>query len=91
MIGISMKETLLHQGTTDSYGNLRHMASILVENHSLKPFKQRVLGTYILLESTLSLLAKEGKLLKEISQSDKALRESKVPMDWKVPQMKKCR
>jgi hypothetical protein len=31
------------------------MASILVENHSLKPFKQRVLGTYILLESTLSL------------------------------------
>jgi hypothetical protein len=40
---------------SDSYGNLRHMASILVENHSLKPFQQRVLGTYILLESTLSL------------------------------------
>jgi murein tripeptide amidase MpaA len=72
---------------SDSYGNLRHMASILVENHSLKPFKQRVLGTYILLESTLSLLAKEGKSLKEITQSDKALRESQVPMDWKVPQM----
>ena len=42
---------------SDSYGNLRHMASILVENHSLKPFKQRVLGTYVLLESTLKLLA----------------------------------
>ena len=72
---------------SDSYGNLRHMASILVENHSLKPFKQRVLGTYILLESTLSLLATEGKTLQAISAKDKTLRDSKVPMAWKVPQM----
>ena len=72
---------------SDSYGNLRHMASILVENHSLKPFKQRVLGTYILLESTLSLLATEGKTLQAISTKDKTLRDSKVPMAWKVPQM----
>lgn len=72
---------------SDSYGNLRHMASILVENHALKPFKQRILGTYILLESTLSLLAKEGQSLKKISAADKAIRDSKVPMAWKVPQM----
>ena len=73
---------------SDSYGNCRHMASILVENHSLKPFKQRVLGTYILLESTLKLLAKEGQSLKEITKLDKAIRAAKVPMAWKVPQMK---
>ena len=42
---------------SDSYGNLRHMPTVLVENHSLKPFKQRVLGTYVLLESTLQQLA----------------------------------
>lgn len=72
---------------SDSYGNLRHMASILVENHSLKPFKQRVLGTYILLESTLTLLAQQGQTLKEVSLADKTLRDSKVPMAWKVPQM----
>lgn len=72
---------------SDSYGSLRHMASVLVENHSLKPFRQRVLGTYILLESTLTLLAKEGQNLKEISKSDRALRDVKVPMAWKVPQM----
>ena len=72
---------------SDSYGNLRHMASILVENHSLKPFKQRVLGTYILLESTLTLLAAEGQILKEITNKDKSIRESRVPMAWKVPQM----
>ena len=73
---------------SDSYGNLRHLASILVENHSLKPFKQRVLGTYILLESTLKLLATAGQTLKKITEADKAIRPVKVPMNWKVPQMK---
>ena len=74
---------------SDSYGNLRHMASVLVENHSLKPYKQRVLGTYILLESTLQLLAKEGAALKKITAADKARREDKVPMAWKVSQLSK--
>jgi len=73
---------------SDAYGDLRHMASILMENHSLKPFKQRVLGTYVLLESTMRLLATEGPSLKEITRVDKAKRESKIPLRWKVPQMK---
>ncbi|MEO6252119.1 MAG: M14 family metallopeptidase [Ferruginibacter sp.] len=73
---------------SDSYGDLRHLAAILVENHSLKPYKQRVLGTYVLLESTLKLLATEGKSLKEITKADKAVRVVKFPMAWKVPQMK---
>jgi len=72
---------------SDAYGDLRHMASVLVENHSLKPFKQRVLGTYVLMESTMTVLAKEGKSLKDITQEDKAKRDSSVPMKWKVPQM----
>ena len=73
---------------SDSYGDLRHLAAILVENHSLKPYKQRVLGTYVLLESTLKLLATEGQSLKEITKADKAARIAKFPMAWKVPQMK---
>ena len=72
---------------SDSYGNLRHMASLLVENHSLKSFKQRVLGTYVLLESTLEILATQGKKLKEITAIDKSIRSAKVPLAWKVPQM----
>lgn len=73
---------------SDSYGDLRHLAAILVENHSLKPYKQRVLGTYVLLESTLKLLATAGNSLKEITEKDKAVRAVKIPMAWKVPQMK---
>lgn len=73
---------------SDSYGNLRHMATLLIENHSLKPYKQRVLGTYILLESTLKILAEEGQTLQEITKADKALRSENFPLAWKVPQMK---
>jgi hypothetical protein len=64
------------------------MASILVENHSLKPFKQSVLGTYILLESTLSPLALKDKTYKK--SPNKRTKILQVPMAWKVPQMAKC-
>jgi len=72
---------------SDSYGDLRHMAAILVENHSLKPFKQRVLGTYVLLESTMKILATQGQSLKVLTQKDKSLRAAELPMSFKVPQM----
>ncbi len=71
---------------SDSYGDVRHLAAVLVENHSLKPYKQRVLGTYILLESTLKILATSGQSLKEITQKDKAQRAEKIPAAWKIPQ-----
>ncbi len=70
---------------SDSYGDLRHMASILVENHSLKPFKQRVLGTYILLEATMKVLADEASSLKLNTASDKSKRLNSLPLDWQVP------
>ena len=70
---------------SNCYGDLRHLAAILVENHSLKPYKQRVLGTYVLLESTIKLLASEGQSLKEGIQKDKSRRETKIPIAWKVP------
>ncbi len=72
---------------SDSYGNLRHMPTVLVENHSLKPFKQRVLGTYVLLESTLQQLASQGSTLKAITEQDKAKRQNPLPIAFKVPQM----
>jgi murein tripeptide amidase MpaA len=70
-----------------AYGDARHMASVLVENHSLKPFRQRVLGTYVLLESTLKLLATEGQSLRESTKADRAKRVAQLPMKWQVPQM----
>ena len=33
---------------SNPYGDLRHLPTILVENHSLKPYPQRVLGIYVM-------------------------------------------
>ncbi len=67
---------------SDGYGDLRRMGAVLVENHSLKPYRQRVLGTYVLLESTLRLLASDGAALKAAIASDRALRPSTIVARW---------
>ena len=67
-----------------AYGDLRRLPTVLVENHSLKPFRQRVLGTYVLLESTLKILASEAMSLKAAIATDRALRPSTVDVNWKT-------
>lgn len=67
-----------------AYGDLRRLPTVLVENHSLKPYRQRVLGTYVLLESTLKLLASKGPELKAAIASDRALRPATLPANWKT-------
>ncbi|MBS3796657.1 M14 family metallopeptidase [Pseudoalteromonas sp. BDTF-M6] len=55
---------------SNGWGELRHLPTILVENHSLKPYKQRVLGTYVLLDGAIEALATHGE------QIDKAVADS---------------
>lgn len=64
------------------YGDLRHLPSILVENHSLKPYRQRVLGTYVLLEASLQMLGARGKELQEAIAADQAARPVEIPVSW---------
>ena len=52
------------------YGDYRHLPTVLVENHSLKPYPQRVLGMYVLLESTLRVLAREAASLRAAIAAD---------------------
>jgi len=59
---------------SNGYGDFRHLPTVLVENHSLKPYRQRVLGTYVLLEATLKLLAEQGSVLKLARQADSSAR-----------------
>jgi len=67
-----------------AYGDLRRLPTVLVENHSLKPYRQRVLGTYVLLESTLKTLASEAGSLKAAIAADRALRPKTVNANWKT-------
>ncbi|MFY8275019.1 M14 family metallopeptidase [Pseudoalteromonas sp. SSDWG2] len=55
---------------SNGWGELRHLPTILVENHSLKPYKQRVLGTYVLLDGAIDALAQHSAELQQaIAQS----------------------
>jgi len=67
------------------YGDARHIASILVENHSLKPYDQRVLGTYVFLEQTLRTVGAEAASLREALTTERNRRTASVPLSWKVP------
>ena len=73
---------------SNGYGDARHLPTLLVENHSLKPYRQRVLGTYVLLESTLRTLAKYGKQLRRAVTADRTRQPERVPLTWKVPDAK---
>ena len=67
---------------SNGYGDARHLPTILIENHSLKPFKQRVLGTYVMLEQTLKTVATHGTKLKSAIYEDKYQRQQHVPLTW---------
>ncbi len=67
------------------YGDARHLAVILVENHSLKPYDQRVLGMYVLLEHTLRLIARDAAGLRAATQTERARRAKTIPLAWRVP------
>ena len=67
---------------SNSYGDLRRLPSVLVENHSLKPFKQRVLGTYVFLENVLRILAKDGAELRQAIDKDKSVRNREITLTW---------
>ncbi len=64
-----------------SYGDLRHLPAVLVEDHSLKPYRQRVLGEYVLLAATLRVLASDGAALERAIASDRAAR-GPITLTW---------
>lgn len=67
---------------SSGYGDARHLPTVLVENHSLKPYRQRVLGTYVFLESVMRTLGENGAALREAIRSDRKQRHDEVVLDW---------
>ena len=66
------------------YGDARHLPTILVENHSLKPYDQRVLGTRVFLESTMRVLGQSARDLRKAVEKDRAQRQDPVVLDLAV-------
>jgi len=63
---------------SNGWGSAAHVPTILIENHSLKPHEQRVLGTYVFIEEALRLLAARGGDLRAAIDKDRALRPAEV-------------
>ena len=70
-----------------AYADVRHTPGILVENHSLKPFKQRVLGTRVFLEAVMALLVDKGELLQKAMQADMNRSKKNCTLAWYEPEI----
>lgn len=68
-----------------AYGDLRHLPAVLIENHSLKPFRQRVLGTYVFLEAALKLLTREHQSLEAATEKDCSAQTDSLVLSWIFP------
>jgi hypothetical protein len=68
---------------SQAYGDMIGMASVLIENHSLKPYRQRVLGTYVLIEESMRLLAEHGDHLRRAAAADARERPRTLPAGWR--------
>lgn len=71
---------------SNGYGDARHLPTILIENHSLKPFKQRVLGTYVMLEQSLKTVGDNATALKAAIMADSFRYPTEITLTWKEEQ-----
>jgi murein tripeptide amidase MpaA len=67
---------------SNGYGDVRHLPTVLLENHSLKPYDQRVLGTYVFLESALRVCANSARELRSAIEEDRKRRVPSIPLAW---------
>lgn len=67
---------------SNGYGDARHLPTILIENHSLKPFKQRVLGTYVMLAATLELVGNQATSLRSAIKQDRYRYSDRITLTW---------
>ncbi len=65
------------------YGDFIGVPTVLVENHMLKPYRQRVLGTYVLLEAALKLAGEDAARIVAAKAADRASRPTEMLVRWK--------
>jgi murein tripeptide amidase MpaA len=64
------------------YGDFTSVPTVLVENHMLKPYRQRVLGTYVLLEAALKIAAADAERIAAAKATDRASRPTELLTRW---------
>ncbi|KQQ36255.1 carboxypeptidase [Duganella sp. Leaf126] len=64
------------------YGDFVGIPTVLVENHVMKPYKRRVLGTYVLLEQSLKTVARDSARIAAAKAQDRADRPAQLMVRW---------
>jgi hypothetical protein len=64
------------------YGDFTGVPTVLVENHMLKPYRQRVLGTYVLLEAALKIAGTDAARIAAAKATDRASRPTELLTRW---------
>jgi hypothetical protein len=79
---VGLRESQMPPRFSLGYGDLRHLPSVLIETHSLKPYRQRVLGTLVFLETALRHLGQHAPALRAAIAADQASRPEEVILSW---------
>ncbi|MGI8436647.1 MAG: M14 family metallopeptidase [Chthoniobacterales bacterium] len=69
---------------SNGYGDVRHLPTLLLETHSLKPYEQRVLGTYVYLEGALRVSGNNAGALRKAIEDDRKRRDASVAFSWDI-------
>lgn len=64
------------------YGDAAHIPSVLIENHSLKNYRRRVLGAYVAIESMTRIAIAERDSLRKSAATDRTTRRVDVPLGF---------
>lgn len=65
------------------YGDFIGVPTVLVENHHLKPYRRRVLGSYVLMEAALRLAATDTATIQAAKAKDRASRPAELLTRWR--------
>jgi hypothetical protein len=65
------------------YGDARRLPTVLVELHSLKNYRRRVLATYVLVEEALRLVGEDAAGVRAAIAADRAARPTEATLRWK--------
>ncbi len=64
------------------YGDYARIPTVLVEMHNLKPYRQRVLGAYAMIEGALRTAARDLPALQSAIAADRAARPDTLVVRW---------
>lgn len=70
-----------------AYGDIAHIPSLLIENHSLKPFKQRVCGTIVLMHALCEKVISDYAQITAHRNSDILENSTQVPIEFTYPKI----